>query len=554
MTDNLDGATLWNTVKRSISKNYVFCLVGGVALVTNVLSLLSTPLWVYPDSIDYIQLATGLADRFDVENELYLIRTPGYPVFLAAIFLLAGSASPVVIQIVHHGMAAATAVIVAWIGWRISANRFVALLAGILSALSLQILTYANLALTETPFMLVLCACVGLLIRFHQEGNRRDLAFVSLFAGVGYLIRPVGMYLLAITSACAVWRLWQERRTGKSVGAEWDGRPRLRFARLLGATGFAIVPAALVMTPWMAISAYYHGGTQADRCLDYMYYLRAATFDGLDSTASPAMREIHAVIGEAVDMGHLPATADYRDRATVIRAYQAVRGATFAESSAILGRAGLDLMKEHWPDIAVGTVKYAVWLLIAPDPAYRFVPGGAPGIEGRRNGTADLFDIGTYAFGPGSWEWLLNDSRHYLPLASDHRPITEVGKGIASNFLNRVERGPAVLGVGDSLYEELMILCLFAGGATMLTRARGPWFIVGAVVASHVLISAFLSGSQTRYALPVKPFLMLYAAFGLVILGSAMKRMARAAASSVIANSRVDGQGAVASRLSGAAS
>src|SRR3990172_1953 len=65
-----------------------------VAFITNLASLLSSQLWVYPDSIDYIQLAGGIADRFDLANDLFLVRTPGYPVFLAVVFWVFGGWSP----------------------------------------------------------------------------------------------------------------------------------------------------------------------------------------------------------------------------------------------------------------------------------------------------------------------------------------------------------------------------------------------------------------------------------------------------------------------------
>lgn len=481
------------------SMRTTYPVVALVALAVHGLCAAASQAWVYPDSIDYIQLAGGIADGFDFTNGLYLVRTPGYPLFLAWIFMLFGAHSPIAIVLIQHAMMIATALLTCAISFRLTENPRVALAAGCLCACSLQLLAYANLILTEAPYTFILALAIYALVRFIDEQQWRWLALASLLAGVGYLLRPIALYLLPVCGALALRQVYMTR------GEKWSWRPL--FAGVF-ASG---LPALLIAAPWMAISAYSHKSLQATRCLDYMYYLRAATFDGLDSTQSETMRDIHAVIAEAQSAGHLSPTADYRDRATVIKAYQAVRGLDFSGSSAILGRAGRDLMREHPWEIFTGTFRYAAWLLLSPDPVYRFQPGGAPGTNGKRDTNAEILDVGTYAFGPGSWEPTLREQAHYLPLSAESRPLTPAWTTVTVWFHRNIEKGRPVLGLADSLYEELMLIAAMGTLASLLLSVnRAAWWMIASVLGLHVLVSAFLSGPQTRYAAPIRPILCLY--------------------------------------------
>jgi len=497
------GRTLW--------------LVAIVALLAHALSLVGTQLWVYPDSIDYIALGGGLADRGDWANELFLVRPPGYPLLLAGIFRVFGSASPLAIQIVQHLMAVVTVVLTAAIAWRLTGTRIIPLVAGLLGAFSLQSLAYANLVLTETPFALTLVGCVLCLIVFVQEGRWRWLMGASLLVGIGYLFRPIGLCVLGACLLAVPLRLWCQR------GNRDRGAPSPSLGRTLRhvvtGTVAAIAPAVMAAAPWMLKNAMQHDSLQGARTLDYVLYLRAVNFDNLDSHTSTAMNDIHSVVEEAIAKGHLPSGSSFRDRATVIQAYQAVRGVPFAVSSGVMGEAARDIMKEQPEAIALNTLKYAYWMLLSPDPVYRFQAGGAPGIDGQKDANAELFDIGTYAFGAGSWERVLKDHRHHLPLTADTKAATPFLQSAAEWYLRNVDAAPAILGVLDSRYEQWMVFIGLAGLLTMLTWRRTEWLVVAAVIALHVLASAFLGGPQTRYVLPIRTLLLLYAAFGFCALG-----------------------------------
>jgi hypothetical protein len=153
-----------------------------------------------------------------------------------------------------------------------------------------------------------------------------------------------------------------------------------------------------------------------------------------------------------------------------------------------------------------------------PDPVYRFQPGGSAGVDGKRQADAVLFDIGTYSSGPGSWEPTLAAYRHYLPLTTEPRPLTGAWSALVSWFYSHVDSGDALLGLRDSIYEELIVACLMAGLATLVTRDRHAWLLIALTIGLHIGVSAFLGGPQARYTAPIKPLLLLYAAF---VLGHA---------------------------------
>lgn len=495
---NLAGRMLW--------------VVALIAAATNLVSMAATRLWIYPDSIDYIALAGGIVDRFDLSNELFLVRPPGYPLMLAGIFGSFGAASPFVIMLIQHAMVVATVVLTAAIAQRLTSSRTVALLTGVLCACSLQTLAYANLVLTETPFALALVACVYFLIRFLPSGQWRWLALASAMAGVGYLFRPIGLHLLGACGLAALIHAWQSSAGGFDRLIRPAGLRRLAIGGAL-----AVAPALGVAAPWMLMNESRHHSLQGARCLDYVLYLRAVEFDGLDSATSPAMNDIHDVVDEAIARGDLPPNASFRDRATVIDAYRKVRGVPFAVSSGVMGRAARDMMREHEIPIAANTIRYAYWMLLTPDPVYRFVPGGAPGVEGQKNAKAEFFDIGTYSV-HGAWDDVLTQNRHYLPLSTNPAVATPAMNAAVRFFREHVDDAPAILWLLDSPYEQWMVLTILCGLMTLMTRRRSEWLIVATVVALHVLASAFLSGPQTRYLLPVRTLLLMYGAFGLCSL------------------------------------
>lgn len=490
--------------------------VAFTALATNALSLAASQLWIYPDSIDYLELAGRLVNGFDLSDELYLIRTPAYPFLLAGVFRVFGTWSPEVLLVLQHLMAIGVTVCVSAIAWHLTLSRTAALVSGLFSAGSLQLLAYANLMLTEAPFTLVLVGCVYFLVRFVGTGRWKFLAIASALCGVAYLFRPIGL-CLAGPCALAGWlQAAATKTTPPNPPLVRGGADRCRV-RIVPATLVGMIPALIVAAPWMIVSRSMHHGAQASRCLDYVLYLRAASFDGLDSTQSSALNDIKLALEEAKATGVVPSNATYRDRPAVEHALRAIRGMSFAEMSGLMGQAGRDLMREHpWPTF-VNTFRYAAWMVLDADPVYRFVPGGEPGRSGGRAKEAELFDIGTYAVGEGSWEKTLNRYAAFLPLDTAPRVATPTWTAIVRTFHRAMEPPVVPAPTFGSGFAQMMLLCAIGGAAMLLTSRRRAWAMVLCVILVHVLSSAFLAGPLTRYAVAVKPLILMCGGAGLVV-------------------------------------
>lgn len=484
-------------------------IVPLVACAANAMSLASTPLWIYPDSVDYIQLAGTIVDDGNWSHELFLIRPPGYPLLLAVLFRWFGPASPVVLQVVQHAMNVAIAMLASAMAWHVSRNRWIALLTGVGAAASLQVLAYANLVLTETSYLLCFTACAFALARAVGDRRLRWLVLASLLAGVGWLFKPVAVCLAGGCGLAGAWLALLGRATRVSTATGAGQERSTTFTRIAWPALAAVVPVALVTLPWHLHGMRLHQANGTNRTLDYVLYLRAVTFDGLDAPDSAALNDIKNVVEQAKTAGILAGGATHRDRGTVMKAYERLRGVGFAECSAIMGDAGRDVMKEHPRAIAMNTLRYAAWMILQPDPVYRFLPGGAPGADGKRAMDADIYESSTYLSGPGSWEPLLRRYEQHLPLSREARSLTAMWTAMVTWFHNNVDRPPGLLGVGGSRFADLAILGVIGLGCGVLRRGAAAWRILVVLVGAHILVSAFLGAAQTRYVVVVKPLLIL---------------------------------------------
>ncbi len=527
-------------------------LVALVALLMGGLSLSASRLWAVPDSLQYIQMAVDIAERFDFSSESFLLRTWGYPGLLAAIFALFGPQSPMAILVVQHAMVVVTVLLTALVGWHLTGRTGVALLAGVLSACSLQVLAFANVIMSEVPYMFALITSVYFLVRYHRSERLRFLALASAMAGVSYLFRPTGLTVVGMCLLAAAHRTWVSRaRRALAKDGAWPGlRPaggpagdgnsgHARAAqvcrrvsgpvhearsgpRALTAVVAALAPAMAVVAPCAIHNATAHGGQLLNRSMAMSLYNRTAHYDRLDSSDSSALKEIREVVAEAKRLGHIGPRADETLSRVVCRAYRSTRDASFAEACAALSRAAWDLLWAHPGAVADRTARYAVWMLLVPNSTYRFQPGGTKGYRSRPAIDADIFDIGTYQSDPGPYGDALREFSRYVPLSTKPRPATPLWTAVARWFYRHIDAGPPILGRVDSPYEAYVLLCVFGGACSLLTRRRITWLLVGGVIVSQVLAAAFLGGLTPRYGVPIHPLMNLYAALVLVAVARAV--------------------------------
>ncbi len=122
-------------------------------------------------------------------------RTPGYPLFLAALSY-AGISSITVIIFIQAGIDALSCVITAMIYKQFFGRG--ALLCGLLMALNLNMIILSGLILPETLFLFVFTLSVSFFVSALKSANFIKLAAAMLLLALAALIRPAAFYLYII--------------------------------------------------------------------------------------------------------------------------------------------------------------------------------------------------------------------------------------------------------------------------------------------------------------------------------------------------------------------
>lgn len=486
------------------SPNVALWIVGITALIIHALAVSASRLWLYPDSRWYLELSVAIVDHLDLGHELFLIRPAGYPAVVAGLMALFSAYSAAAILIVQHAMVCATGVLAALTAWYTTSSRWVTLLAGLLCACSLQLTAWANVLMTEATYTLLLVAAVCLLVRFHRQGDSRWLIGASALAGVGYLVRPVGILTVVFCVVAAVHRAWMD-----SAHEELRTKVRCWVALLC----LAIVPALVAAAPRMAHSAWLRAKYDFGGTMGLVMFNRAAGVEELDCPSSEALRDIDAVVAEAKLRGLLDPDDRIVDWFRVRRLYETVRGTPLGESSLIISQAGRDLFDAHRWLLLRRTFRQIAWAFLIPDGTYRFQPGGKHGDGYFLAKDAEILSIDSY---DGMLQHELAQHKSRLPLRADATPTTPLWTTIARWYYRHIDRGPPLLGIGDSPYEAYVWLCFAGMAAAMLSRRRMTFLIIAGVIFVQVFVSVFLAGSQPRYAMPTAPLLNIFMAWAIV--------------------------------------
>ncbi|HEX7679708.1 MAG TPA: hypothetical protein VF713_16375, partial [Thermoanaerobaculia bacterium] len=178
-------------------------LVAAISLSTNFAYFLYAAAdYFYPDSFTYLAPARDLLHGLGFINGftsakgvIDTLRTPGYPLLLAAFGLHVG---PVIVF--QHLLNAALAVAIYLLVIRRLGSRFIALTAAILFAIDTPTLHYANKILSETFFTAVLFAVFVLVV------YARKLPLAGVLTGLLVLIRPVAIVYFVVVMLCLALR------------------------------------------------------------------------------------------------------------------------------------------------------------------------------------------------------------------------------------------------------------------------------------------------------------------------------------------------------------
>lgn len=170
-----------------------------------------------PDSASYLDAAAALAEigRFAVSPDRPAtpqhFRTPGYPLYLAALYRLAGGNDVSLIALSQIALSLLTIFLVFWLGRRLWNDTIGALAAGLL-ALDLPTLAYSFFVMSETLFTFLLVCCGVALTIFIEPATKARVRWalvMGILLALATLVRPVSYYLILPLGVGAGWLGWR---------------------------------------------------------------------------------------------------------------------------------------------------------------------------------------------------------------------------------------------------------------------------------------------------------------------------------------------------------
>jgi hypothetical protein len=121
-----------------------------------------------------------------------LARTPGYPLFLAAIFLFSSRLLSVVI--VQNFLTLASALFLLWAVYKTRGRMVIGAALAMVAHVTQPLLSGLDFTiLTESLFTSLLLFSLGFLLLAFQTRRARDLFMFSVLGGFAILVRPSGM-------------------------------------------------------------------------------------------------------------------------------------------------------------------------------------------------------------------------------------------------------------------------------------------------------------------------------------------------------------------------
>jgi len=161
---------------------------------------------LFPDGKDYDALGWSLANGsgYELNQAPNTSRPPGYPLFLAAVYVLFGH-SHAAVKILQSLIGALTCVIILMIGERLFSRR-VGVIASVIAAVYPFLVVYAGFLLSESVFVFLSTVFLYALLRLREHSTWQWVALAGLVLGVMNLTRPVTLLLPGLLF---VW-LWIE--------------------------------------------------------------------------------------------------------------------------------------------------------------------------------------------------------------------------------------------------------------------------------------------------------------------------------------------------------
>jgi hypothetical protein len=190
---------------------------------------------LFPDDYDLIaeNLVNGNGYRVYADTSLTMLRSPGFVLLLAAIFMFVGK-NLLVVQIIQSFMSILTSILVYFIAGRIFASRIGAVLAAAVFLFHPVSLLSDTRGGVDSTLTLCLTATIWLLLRALENGRLRDYVLCGTVLGYTMLVKASVALIFPFIFLFVVTK------------------GPLRITTAFRNFALMAVVAALVMTPWVA--------------------------------------------------------------------------------------------------------------------------------------------------------------------------------------------------------------------------------------------------------------------------------------------------------------
>jgi len=189
-----------------LKNGVILFLISLLVRITYIFLFVESDHLVAEDQALYIQLAQNFPNSgfLGVPTE----RVPGYPFFISVVYNLFGESiwNVVLVQVILDSI---SCVVVALMANILFDRGF--WIAGILSALNLNMVILSASLLTDTLFLFLFTLFLFSILQYLQNTHARWLILLALFISLATLVRPSSYYLLPILLIGLVsWRLWHK--------------------------------------------------------------------------------------------------------------------------------------------------------------------------------------------------------------------------------------------------------------------------------------------------------------------------------------------------------
>jgi hypothetical protein len=484
------GAVEVATGLRSHAKSLLIII--SMALAIHILSFLSVPLVMTKDSPSYLDGAVHWLTNHNLDG-VPPYRGPGTTLLFVPAMAIFGR-SPWGVKLGLHLLALACVPLAYWLGWQLGQRRWLAVVAGLIPALTPDLYSYSSIVMTEVLQAFALLVFGILIVSALQTLSPRWILVSALAGSLAVLVRAENIVILCIYLAVLVVVLL--RRRDPLTAQEKGGRSlrTVRGAPMLILVG-ALITAAAPLLAWSAHNARVHGffgisnagpGALYD---GWMYFGENSGIKIVDPQ-SDAVRAISASIPITAGPDQLAPTV-WTVHSALVR-----DGYTVNEALAVLGRATIESIRAK-PVLA--------WRLLGVKLREGFQP---------------------YAVLPD-------------PIPGANRPNQPDRPGAA--YFDPEPASPAALiilrqltyGLIADRYSTVYTVWLWVSAAMLwLSSYRRPWVISGtlaAIAATSMLLPNIIGMSMWRYSIPGLAVVQSIALVSLANLGRFALHYAREA-------------------------